>query len=196
MPLRSRAAVILTLSTALLVAPHLASAQFGMGGMGAGGLGGSTFAFSLNTPQGDLAKEAGNGFGFMYVAGRGGPRAGAAEAAWSGRSVLSYDYFAGKGALASAQIFGGGLDVIHRSGARFYQFGGFRPASATNTYESSATSQSRLRGGFRFGFTGGLGVTLLDGESSATFVEAGGAIMLGGSTQERWVPIRIGIRIK
>lgn len=179
------ASVRATLVIALLtITSASAVAQFG-----GGSLSGTSVGVSVNSPMGKFANQAQTGFGVVVHTG------GESGDAWSGRSTFAIDRFVGKGSLDNVQFIGGGLDFVHRS-TGWYQFAGILASSTTYSYKDTPTvaTETRLRNGSNFGFTGGIGATIGSRDGTHGFVEVGATLLFTGNTNSSWVPVRLGIQ--
>ena len=184
------ASVRIVLAAALVgTSSSVALAQFG-----GGSLRGMSVGFAASAPVGDFEQQAQTGLGLVIHSG-GSDDGGA----WGVRSNFTFDRFSGKGSLDNVQFIGGGLDFVHRSEQRWYQFGGILLSSANYTYKAGVaggpgTDVGRGRNGSNFGLTGGIGVNFGGDEGTRTFVEFGATTMFTGSTNSNWFPIRFGLR--
>ena len=168
----------LALAGALLVLAGRAEAQFMGRGMKFSG------AIGLSAPIGDLDQRAGTGFGAALRT-----ESDLGSEQWALRGDFSFDRFAGRAPVDSYQYFTVATNLVHRSNAKLYQFGGFGIYTA-----KTAIAADNTRAESAFGFQGGVGLNLRT-TGPKTFVEVGITDVLTTGRSSVWFPVRFGIRM-
>lgn len=145
---------------------------------------------SVDTPTGYLDSLATTGFGLSVRTAFGDQ-----AATWSGRGSFGFTYFSGEPgrAYANVQFLGLGADLVHRSNAWFYQYGGLTTLSSKYALRSQTSNVQRLMQTQDFGLTGGVGFNF-QVSTAKMFVEVGGTTIFTGASNSTWYPFRVGGR--
>lgn len=152
-----------------------------------GNLDGTSATLSVALPMGTFDQFARTGFGVSLRHGIGDP-----DAPWSGRGTFGFTYFKGNATYDNIQFIETTFDIVHRSSAAFYQFGGLGLYNTRFTY-ASTTGPGNQRADQNFGLSGGVGVNYTWGDTK-TFVEFAATTVFTGADNSAWFPVRFGIR--
>ncbi len=112
---------------------------------------------------------------------------------WALRTDVAFDRFSGKGDVDNFQFFTFSSNLVHRTSAKLYQFGGLGMYTA-----KSVVKPANLRTETAFGLQGGVGLELGKGNETGVvhpFVEFGLTNVFTTGRTSVWFPVRAGLRL-